>query len=173
MIDAWKNAVPAIIALIGTILVALVGYRQWKRQQEATRTSDFRLERQKAYKELWEKLEGIHIRLRRFDVEKEQFRSLVRDMNEYILQHGLYLEKDDRRLANDYLAKVQELTSLVATCSSTDAKRAMEDTAELSPEVTDSVQQLGNMQKEVDSIRESIITRYRKALMGDIVQSRS
>ncbi len=42
MSDALKNAFPAIIALVGTIIAVFVGYRQWKRQQETTRTSDLR-----------------------------------------------------------------------------------------------------------------------------------
>jgi hypothetical protein len=62
-----------------------VGYRQWKRQPDTTRTSDFRAERQKTYKELWEKLEDVHVRLRTKAVETEEFRPLLRDVNSYIL----------------------------------------------------------------------------------------
>lgn len=38
MSDALKNVFPAIIALVGTIIAVFVGYRQWKRQQDTTRT---------------------------------------------------------------------------------------------------------------------------------------
>jgi len=56
MSDILKNAFPAIIALLGTIVVALIGYRQWKRQQEATRGSEFRSQKQQTYRELWDQL---------------------------------------------------------------------------------------------------------------------
>ena len=79
MSDALKNALPAIIALVGAIVAVFVCYRQWRRQQDTTRTSDFRAERQKTYKELWEKLEDVHVRLRTKAVETEEFRSLLRD----------------------------------------------------------------------------------------------
>jgi hypothetical protein len=37
MDDLYKVAPPALIALICTLVTAYVGYRQWKRQQEAAR----------------------------------------------------------------------------------------------------------------------------------------
>jgi hypothetical protein len=169
MSDALKNVFPAIIALVGTIIAVFVGYRQWKRQQDTTRTSDFQAERQKTYKELWEKLEDVHVRLRTMAVQTEEFRSLLRDVNSYILKHSLYLEKDDHRLANQYLAKVRDFTNLVASFSSAPAKIALEDTADIPPEVMKSVEEMAKAQKDVDQIREGIVARYRKVLTGEVI----
>jgi hypothetical protein len=169
MSDILKNAFPAIIAFLGTVIAVFVGYRQWKRQQDTTRTGDFRTERQKTYKELWEKLKDVHVRLRTKAVATEEFRSLLRDVNSYILQHSLYLEKDDHHLANQYLAKVRDFTSLVATCSSTPAKIAVEDTADIPPEVVKSIAEMAKAQKDVDQIREGIVARYRKVLSGEVI----
>jgi hypothetical protein len=47
MDDLSKVAPPALIALIGTSVTALVGYRQWKRQHDTTRQSKFQTDRGK------------------------------------------------------------------------------------------------------------------------------
>lgn len=167
--EILKNAVPAIIALVGTILVALLGYRQWKRQQDATRSGGFQSQKQQTYKELWDKLENIHVRLRTETVGNEDFRSLVRDVNSYILKNGLYLENDDQQLADQYLSKVREFTNLVAASNSPDAKIALEDTAaEIPPQVIQSVRDLERIQSEVNQIREKILVRYRKGVLGEV-----
>lgn len=167
MHDLLKNAVPAFIALLGTVLAVLIGYRQWKRQQDTTRAGEFTSRKQQSYKELWEKLENVHIRLRTEAVGSEEFRSLVRDVNSFILKQDLYLEKDDQQLANRYLSKVREFTELVAACDSPDAKIALEDTAIIPLQVTQAVQNLEKVQAEVNQIREEIRARYRKGLLGD------
>jgi len=166
--DILKNAVPALIALMGTGLAILIGYRQWKRQQDTTREGEFRSQKQQAYKELWEKLEDVHVRLRTEVVGNDDFRSLIRDVNSYILKRGLYLEKDDQRLANQYLSRVREFTNLAAASDSANAKQAISDTAQIPSDVIRTVRELGNIQTEVNQIREEILVRYRKVLIGDI-----
>jgi hypothetical protein len=167
MYDILKNAIPALIGLVGTVLAILIGYRQWKRQQDTTRVGEFRTQKQKTYKELWEKLEDVHVRLRTEFVGGDEFRSFVREVNSYILKSGLYLEKDDQALANQYLSRVREFTNLVASSGSTDAKEAIEDTALIPPGVIQNVRKLDRIQTEVSQIREEILARYRKVLIGD------
>jgi hypothetical protein len=168
MHEILKNAVAALIALVGTVLAILVGYRQWKRQQQTTREGEFRFQKQQTYKELWEKLEDVHIRLRTGVVSSDEFRSLIRDVNSYILKRGLYLEGDDQQLANQYLSKVREFTDLVAACDSGDAKEAVSETAEIPSDVILNVRGLGKIQTEVNQIREEILVRYRRVLLGNI-----
>jgi hypothetical protein len=167
MNEALKNAAPALIALVGTVLAVLVGYRQWKRQQDTTLKNEFRIQKQQTYKELWEKLEDVHVRLRTELVGNDEFNSLVRDVNSYILKRGVYLEDDDQVLANRYLSKVREFTSLVAGGKSAGAKRALQITEEIPIELVRMVQDLDKVQTEVNQIREEILVRYRKALSGN------
>jgi hypothetical protein len=168
MNDVLKNAVPALVALIGTVLAILIGYRQWKRQQETTRESEFRTQKQQTYKELWEMLEDVHVRLRTEVVESDEFSSLIRGVNSYILKRGLYLENDDQALANQYLAKVREFTNQVASSDSADAKQAVHDTETIPTKIILNVRELGKIQAEVNQIREEILVRYRKVLSGNI-----
>ena len=168
MHEVLKNAVATLIALVGSVLAILVGYRQWKRQQQTTREGEFRSQKQQTYKELWEKLEDVHIRLRTGVVSSDEFRSLIRDVNSYILKRGLYLEKEDQQLANQYLSKVREFTDLVAACDSGDAKEAVSKTAEIQSDVIPNVRDSGKIQTEVNQIREEILVRYRRAILGNI-----
>jgi hypothetical protein len=166
MNEMLKTVIPALIALAGTILVAFVGYRQWKRQQDSSRGSDYRSQRQQTYKELWEKLEDVHVRLRTEAVGGDEFSSLVRDVNSFILKRGLYLEKDDQDLANQYMSKVREFTELVAACDSPEAKMAVNKTGAIPAAVVRYAQESGKLQSEVDAIREELLVRYRKVLTG-------
>ncbi|HXC95470.1 MAG TPA: hypothetical protein VNU92_07205 [Edaphobacter sp.] len=164
MNDVLKSAIPALIALTGTTLTIFVGYRQWKGQQDASRNNDFQTERQRTYKELWEKLEDLHVRLRTEVVGGEEFHTIIRDINSYMLKRGLYLETDDQTLANEYLSKVREFTGVVAASDSADAKAAVSDTRAFSPAFTSSVQKLAKIQTEVDQIRGKLVARYRAVL---------
>ena len=94
----------------------------------------------------------------------EEFRTLIRDINSYILKRSLYLEADNQTLANEYLSKVREFTNVVAASDSADAKAAVGLTQEFSPAFTSTVQELVKIQTEVDSIREVILARYRAVL---------
>jgi hypothetical protein len=170
MKDVLKTAIPALIALIGTVLAVLIGYRQWKRQQDTSRENDFRTQKQQTYKDLWEKLEDVHVRLRTEVVGGDEFHSLVRDVNSFILKHGLYLEEEDQTLANEYLSKVRDFTNLVAACDSEDAKSALSATARIPPAVVRFAQESGRVQAEVNQIREELLVRYRKILRGDIAK---
>jgi 5-methylthioribose kinase len=167
MKDVLKTAIPAFIALIGTVLVVLMGYRQWRRQQDTSRESEFRTQKQQTYMQLWEKLEDVHVRLRTEVVGGDEFRALVRDVNSYILKRGLFLEDDDQALANRYMSKVREFAGLVAACDSADLKRAFNDTEAIPPAVVRFAQESGDIQAEVNRIREKLLMRYRSVLRGD------
>ncbi len=167
MKDLLKSAVPALIALAGTVLALLLGYRQWKRQQDTSRENEFRTQRQQTYIQLWEKLEDVHVRLRTEVVGGDEFRVLVRDVNSYLLKRSLFLEDDDQALANRYLSKVREFAELVAACDSEDLKRAFSDTEAIPPAVVRFARESGEVQAEVNRIREELLVRYRGVLRGD------
>jgi hypothetical protein len=86
----------------------------------------------------------------------------------YILKHGLYLENDDQALANRYLSKVREFTSLVTGGKSARTKKALQNTEEIPIGLVRLVQDLDKVQTEVNQVREEILVRYRKVLSGNI-----
>jgi hypothetical protein len=168
MTKILKDAVPALVALVGTVVAVLIGYRQWRIQQDSNRVSEYRSQKQQMYKELWGKLEDVHIRLRITVVGGDEFRLLVQDINSYILKGGLYLEKDDQRLVNQYLSQVREFTNMVAASDLTVAKEAVRLTAEYPVEAFKQFRDLQRIQAEVNEIRETIIVRFRKILVSDV-----
>ncbi len=98
-----KIILPALIALIGTIIVASIGYRQWKQQHLLTRSSSVLSEKQTAYKTIWHKLEEVHLFVRSEKFDKTRYLELVRNVNIEMMQSGLLLERGEARIANDYL----------------------------------------------------------------------
>ncbi len=115
MSEYLKIILPALIALIGTIIAIMVGYRQWKHQQGASHYGSFATEKQTAYKTLWEKLEEVHITLRTEEVSRSNFNMLVLGVNTFILKNSLYLEEQDRDLSNRYLQAVRKLKEAIAS----------------------------------------------------------
>ena len=164
MEDILKVAIPAAIALIGTIVTVLIGYRQWKRQQEVSRYSTIFTEKQSAYKELWDKLESVHIKLRTEEVSLTEFNDLVREVNSYILRNGLYIEEKDRRLSSQYLKAVFKMKEVIAKSGDDEAETAMHLT-DLGPdEVT--AKEILSVMRAVDESRNLILERFRKVIGG-------
>jgi hypothetical protein len=168
MQDLLKTILPASIALIGTILVAIVGYRQWKRQQELARYGSFLSERQNAYKQLWEKLEAAHLYIRTEAFEKEVFQELMRAVNIHMITAGLLLKDGEKERVNRYLQALEALGQCLATADAgparEDARDTMYATGALPPEVLQSVKGLQRAFAAVETERTNLIARFRKQL---------
>jgi hypothetical protein len=51
--DSLKIILPALIGLLGTVVVALIGYRQWKKQHALSRAGSVLADKQSAYKTIF------------------------------------------------------------------------------------------------------------------------
>lgn len=166
MNEYLKIILPASIALIGTIITILVGYRQWKRQQVSSRSATFLAEKQSAYKALWEKLEEVHIKLRTEEVGISEFNGLLREVNSFVLKQSLYLEPQDHILSNQYLKTVHRLAEIVLASGDEEAQEEMALTGPGLPYET--IKEIKSLFDEVDRIRNSIIERFRTIIAGDM-----
>jgi hypothetical protein len=166
MSDILKIAIPATIAFIGTLITVTLGYRQWKRQQDASRSATYLTEKQTAYKDLWRKLEDVHLKLRTDDVTEPDFRALVLDVNSYIIRNSLYLDDQDRESSNQYLRAVRRMKELVVLSGDQEVQDAMTDSLLIPPRVTSDARELGACVREVDSLRAMLIERFRKMVGG-------
>ena len=158
---------PAAIALVGMIIIVVVGYREWKRQQHAPRQNAALDEKSRAYHELWGRLEDIHIRLRTSERKTSRFSQMIRDVNVFVMKNGLYIDEADRVLANRYLEAVFEFTASVRESGDRDAKKLLPLTTMMPPEVLDRAEQIGLAQKKVQAVRDEIIRRFRKVIKID------
>lgn len=164
-----KIGLPAAIALIGTIITVAVGYRQWKRQHGAPRRSALQDERARAYKELWEKLEDIHVRLRSREARSSQFTRMLRDVNAFAMKHGLLIDEHDRERATLYLEAVQEYCSIVRESGDEDARDELPKTSLIPSHVLERAERLGPAQERLRTLRSQIIKRFRRVIEIDTV----
>lgn len=160
MNDVLKVLIPATIALLGTILTIVIGYRQWKRQQDAPFVSA----KQSAYKGLFEKLEEAHIKLRTEEVDLNKFRDLVRDVNSYILRNSLYLDERDRTLSNTYLDALYRFKEIVMESGDEDTEQAMTDTRAIPTKVSNIARELRDLAFDIEVTRQIIVKRCRAGM---------
>ena len=70
MLDApLATVIAAAIALAGTLIGIIVGYRRWSRERTSERFRRFETDRQDIYKSLWDRVEEINAALRRDRVD--------------------------------------------------------------------------------------------------------
>ena len=168
MPELLKTILPASIALVGTIVVATVGYRQWKRQQELARYGSFLAERQTAYKELWERLERAHLYVRPESFERDEFQELIRAVNIHMIAAGLLLKDGEKERVNRYLQALEALGRCLATAAAgrarDEARDSMYATGAFPPAVLQEVRGLRQAHAAVETERTSLIARFREQL---------
>jgi hypothetical protein len=155
--------IPALIALVGTLLTILIGVWQWRKQTTAGRTDQFQSDKQAAYKSLWDNLETAHITLRVDNHNPADYQKLVQTVNSFILKHALYLEDQDRLLANTYLKQLQAFAQYVQSSQDTGLKETWADTGAFPPEMTAAIRAY----RDMDETRQQILERCRKMLSGE------
>lgn len=162
--ELLKTVLPTAIALVGTIITAVLGYRYWMRQRRASRRDALLDERASAYKELWEKLEDIHVSLRGRQQESSQFSEMVREVNALAMKQGLHIDDQDRNLASRYLESVFEYCRIINNSNIEAAMRPSFETTVISQDVLDRVEGLGAAQEKVRTLREQIIKRFKAVI---------
>jgi hypothetical protein len=166
------NAVAApVLALVGTVLVALLGYNQWKKQHDFTRYGGVLAERQEAYKVLWQKLEAAHLYVRAEPsqpFELAPFRDLVRAVNVHLGAVGLLVDRGEKKRVNDYLTALERMGRLLAESADKSAQQqvrmTMYDTAPIPNEIVDKMQGLREAYTSVEQHREILIDHFRSVL---------
>lgn len=168
MLESLKGALGAALGLIGTLVVAVLGYRQWKKQQDLARYGEFLSERQKAYKELWKKLEAVHLSVRSEEFREEDFRERVREANVYLIESGLHFDPGEKNKVNDYMAGLGTLGKLLADSAESEAKsqaqQSLHDTTEIPESVLIQVKGLRDAYSCVEKQRELLIAHFRSVL---------
>lgn len=166
MDELIKTATPALIALLGTLITIFIGYRQWKSQRDLTRSQKFQGDRELAYKQLWEKLEEVHLKVRTDSVGKREFDDLVKDVNTYVLKNSLYIEKTDSKLSTEYLDSVWKVSQLIAKSKDKRVKNEWTKTSPLPADALDEYKELQAAWKVVNESRDKVVSRFHNILVG-------
>ena len=158
MSNFLSKVLPAVISAVGALLVALLGFYQWRKQQKHSRLSDFDTARRKAYENLWSKLEEVNLRLRDQSADNRTLHTQLKDANTFFLQNSLYLEESEQGFINDYISALHHLRSLIYTSSNENVVSVWEQTGVMTPEFDEKI----NLAvKDVDSIRQKLKSRIR------------
>jgi len=169
----FSTLLPAILGFLGTLLVAFLGYRQWKRQHSLTRAGSVLAEKQSAYKTIWGKLEAVHLFVRSERFNQSRYLELVREVNVEMMQSGLLLERGDKALVNDYLQALRVLAETIDQQADESLRNDVRDTlyttAELPTEVMEKASGLRDAYQDAEQKREALIQRFRKAIGADVV----
>src|SRR5437879_2523276 len=143
------KVIVAIIGLAGTLIAALIAYRQWRTGERLKREAGF-VERQQAlYRELWEKVERASVSLRRAGADppdepepirllrrEKEFDAAIVEVNSFLLVNSLYIDRRDRDATRRYMDAVREYTSLLFRHGGPDALRRHGITEESIPAMT-------------------------------------
>jgi hypothetical protein len=146
----------ALIGLTGTLVVAYIGYRQWRVSHQGSSRQDVVKARRQAYEALWKLVEKTHVELRRSPDELRHLRHRIADVNSYVLENELYLADGDHDLVNRYLEALGEMISWVQREGDPATRIRLEDTADLSREAAAVVRAF--------ELRDQLKDRVRKAL---------
>jgi len=147
-----------ILAVAATLVVAYLGYLQWKRTK---RSGSFLTDKESAYKGLWLALEEVHLYVRTNEFQRDRFDNLVTAANAQLLKAGLHIEPADAANARSYLDALRRLGRLLATLPPDDAFRYDVATtgagASVPPSYVDAWQ-------SYESARDVVIAGFRNAL---------
>jgi len=153
---------PALLGLAGTLLVALLGFYQWRRQQERSRREEYTASKRKAYEGLWNMLEEVNLQLRENKGNNPALHAQLKSANTFFLQHSLYLDESEQDLINKYIAALHRLRTAIYTSGDEDVTDVWRVTGSGIP--TDLDRELGDAAKEVSLLREKIKSRVREVV---------
>jgi hypothetical protein len=117
-----------VIGGLVAILLAALGYLQWKRGKRSGR---FIEDREVAYKEVWQSLEDVHLLVRAGGLSPLAFDAIVTKANTLLIKHGLHIADADRALAASYIDAMQNLRQKLSQAQILpEEKRSIEITGE-------------------------------------------
>ena len=126
----------------------------------------FQEDRELAYKQLWEKLEDVHLKVCTDLVGKSEFDELVQDVNAYVLKNSLYVEKADSKLTAEYLDSVWKVSQLVAKSKNKRIKNEWSITGPLPADALDEYKELQTAWKVVEELCDKVVARFQSILAG-------
>src|SRR5882724_8871626 len=108
-----KVALPALLALLGTLFGLWLGQMRWSSEQRMQKRRAFDAKRHAAYEELWNTVEGSHIAIRTQCPDENELQNLEQTINAFRLRNAIFLIAADSDLASDYFTEIVRLAKLV------------------------------------------------------------
>jgi hypothetical protein len=165
-----RDLLPTLIALLGTLAVALLlGYRQWRKQFVGEQQKSLREQRSAAYQQAWQKLEEVHLYVRSQAYQRDAFNELARAVNVHLMQAGLLLDEGEKGRINGYLDALRTLGEALNAMTDGDARETVrEDLYTTAPfPLPKSHDVVAKAMQEVDRCRDDLKSRFRVVLGAD------
>jgi hypothetical protein len=106
--------VAPLLALLGTLLVAAIGFYQWRKQASSQSRSAIAETRRKAAEAIWGKLEEVNVALRDVhSINHTKLQTLEKEVNSTFLKNSLYLDDETQRLVSAYIKSLFRVSSLL------------------------------------------------------------
>jgi len=105
--------ITSVLALAGTLLVALLGFYQWRKQNANPNRAANAATRRDAFEGLWERLEQINMDLRKTRSEIPSLEGQLHSINEYFLGHSLYFDDQDQVTINNYVGALHRVRAII------------------------------------------------------------
>jgi hypothetical protein len=131
---------------------------------KTAREAPFVEQRGTAYRELWDKLEDAHIRIRTESIGQRDFDDIVLQTNALLIKQSLYVTDGDQALAREYVQALYRLRAVVLKSHDRGARRAMATTAAFTDDEFTAIQEVGTVSDEVTRLRNELISRVRSVL---------
>jgi hypothetical protein len=116
------SIVVALIALLGTLAVALIGFLQWSKSHKTERSKEFRAQRVSAITAVWEALTEIEAQQRQRlysgledDEENDLIRADIVRVNNLLSRYSPFLHPEERTLAVEIITSIAEIQAAMST----------------------------------------------------------
>ncbi len=143
-----------LLALIGTLVVAGLGFYQWRRQSANQSRGAVADSRRTAAEAIWSKLEEVNLALREANaLDRSRFAQLERDVNTIFLKNSLYLEDRTQGLVSEYTRALFKVSALLTAREGADsiewASTSIQISATDSPEARVAIDEANHLRTEV------------------------
>ena len=155
-LQAWTP----VIGLVGTLVVALLGFYQWRRQASNANRSANAAKRREAYEGLWQKLEQINLDLRERQADNPSLFHRLREVNTYFVSQSLYFDDKDQVLINQYIAAMSRLREKIFTSDDANVTSVFRATMLALPVKLDN--EIREAADEVDRLRVEIKSKVQR-----------
>ena len=110
------------LGFVGTVVVAALGYYQWRRTDKRRRAGDFNKTRAAILQTLVERLQQVQLFSRERAGQPADLDSQVKGLNEFLIENRLWIEPNETQLARQYMEALAAINSAMLTASSEDVE---------------------------------------------------
>ncbi len=148
------------LALMGTLVVALLGFYQWRKQYLNPNRAANAAGRREAYEGLWKMLEQINLDLREHNESNPNLFKKLHEVNTYFLSHSLHFDDRDQALINEYITAMSVLREKIYTSGDADVAGAFRSTMAEVPFAKDA--EIMAAAEEVKRLRAKVKSKVQK-----------